>query len=58
MATNYERITESPERLVKFIDHITKRCTMGDSACIGCQLHDCCYSNELLLEWLQDECDE
>lgn len=62
MATNYERITESSEKLAKFLACISKRCEgMDDTAavCNECPLVRIdCASQERIVEWLQEECDE
>lgn len=55
--TNFKSITESPEKLAEFLDNVTRRCTLGDSACLSCQLVFKCDGAEGLLEWLQEECE-
>lgn len=55
MVTNYERITESPKKLAEFLDEITFRCTMGDSACVNCPLP--CNSKKSIKKWLKEECE-
>lgn len=55
--TNYERITESPEKLAQFLDDLTERCSSGDSWCIGCSLLGYCDNAKTILERLQEECD-
>lgn len=56
MATNFESITESPEKLAEFLDEITHRCNMGYESCVYCPIP--CYSKERIIEWLQEEASE
>lgn len=56
MATNYERITESPEKLVEFLTKVTDCCC--NEACGSCSLCEVCGDGiQRYREWLQEECE-
>lgn len=57
MATNFQSITESPEKLAEFINEILTNCAAPRyTECEGCPLNVPCnhYEGELV-EWLQEE---
>lgn len=59
MMTNFERITESPEKLAEFIYGIDRFYQSGEKDCQQCDLlRYCKKSKQDVLEWLQEECDE
>lgn len=59
MATNFDCITQSPERLAEFIDDVTVCCGAGgDSYCNVCPLKSVCEYEITISRWLQEECDE
>lgn len=60
MATNYERITESPEKLAKVLVKISDCCgNWNERRCNKCPLRKApCGQPHRLSKWLQEECDE
>lgn len=57
--TNFEVITESPEKLAEFIDKIICHCSDHDKDCTECPMREnrnCDY--ETTLEWLNQEGEE
>lgn len=57
--TNFQRITESPEKLAEFIDKIICHCSDHDKDCTECPMREnrnCDY--ETTLEWLNQEGEE
>lgn len=56
--TNFEHITESPEKLAEFLDDLTRRCANGSSWCQDCLLLGKCDNAKTILDRLQEECDE
>lgn len=59
MATNYERITESPEKLADFLSTIYGVCAIDYdmNPCPPCPLKDVrwCFKKASILEWLKEE---
>ncbi len=56
--TNFESITESPEKLAEFLDKIIRHCSDYDKDCTECPMKEnrnCDY--ETTLEWLMKESD-
>lgn len=56
--TNFEAITESPEKLAEFLDKIIRHCSDYDKDCTECPMKEnrnCDY--ETTLEWLMQESD-
>ena len=59
ITTNFDRITESPEKLAEFIDKIICHCSDHDKDCTECPMREnrnCDY--ETTLEWLNQEGEE
>lgn len=59
VTTNFDRITESPEKLAEFIDKILCHCSDHDKDCTECPMREnrnCDY--ETTLEWLNQEGEE
>lgn len=54
--TNFQRITESPEKFAEFINDLIPECARYPS-CDSCPLYGHCDADEIL-EWLQEECNE
>ena len=57
--TNFEAITESPEKLAEFLDKIIRHCSDYDKDCTECPMKEnrnCDY--ETTLEWLMEKCNE
>lgn len=59
MATNFQRITESPEKLAEFIYGIDRFYQSGEKDCQQCNLFGYCEKSKRdVLEWLQEERDD
>lgn len=60
--TNFDRITESSEKLAEFIheaESVYERCAKGDLNCDYCECQWCGLAGRKdLIDWLNEECEE
>ena len=61
-STNFDRITESPEKLAEFVheaESVYERCAKGDLNCNYCECQWCGLAGRKeLIDWLNEECKE
>lgn len=60
--TNFDRITDSPEALAKFVYEVEsayERCIKGDLSCDNCECKWCGLAGrKMLIDWLNEESKE